>query len=146
MAAHETPAAQFRSRLSRSGLTLLKWDHRLAVSPGQAWRRVMRGYAPPDVLVDDTRENYLERVDAAWRALCRSKGIYDEQDRLLVTGSHPTIPWVLVQDDGVGAVAVHLCTHAGQPDFIVARTDGTYICGVSTEEEGVLLVAAGMSP
>ncbi|MDT0347638.1 hypothetical protein [Streptomyces litchfieldiae] len=110
-----------------------------AIAPVEAWRQVMTGYDPPDAIVDDTGAGYPAEVDRAWRALCQEKGLYAEGGQLLVTGAHPDIPWVLVTDDGIGDVAAHLADRPGEPDFLLAAPGGTGLCGVSTEEAGVLL-------
>jgi hypothetical protein len=111
-------------------------------SPEWAWH-VTAGIQAPTAAVPLPGYDLSTRVDNEWLRLARLHAVIDDQCTFLIALSRSQ-PWTKVRltDD------VHLSEHlvgegapAGQAEFVTMAADGSALCGVTTEEYDVWIVA-----
>ncbi|WP_156178919.1 hypothetical protein [Saccharothrix sp. ST-888] len=111
-------------------------------SPERAWH-VTAGVQTPTTAVPLVGDDLSTRVDKEWLRLARLQAVIDDQGTFLIALSRSQ-PWTRVRltDD------VHLSEHlvgdgarAGHAEFVTMAADGSALCGVTTEEYDVWVVA-----
>jgi hypothetical protein len=131
-----------QDHLSACGLVLLGavHDDRLP-SPEWAWH-VTAGVQTPTAAVSMSVADLGSVVDAEWLRLSRQHHVLDEQDTFLIALSRSQ-PWERVRLSDHFRLAEHLAgddAPAGHAEFVTMATDGSVMCGVTTEEYDVWLV------
>jgi hypothetical protein len=115
-------------------------DDRLP-SPEWAWH-VTAGVRTPTAAVPMSAPDLGSVVDAEWLRLSRQHHVLDEQDTFLIALSRSR-PWDKVRLTEHFRLAERLAgdnAPAGHAEFVTMATDGSVICGVTTEEYDVWLV------
>lgn len=111
-------------------------------SPEWAWH-VTAGVRAPSAAVPLVGGELAARVDAEWLRLARRHGVVDDQDTFLVSLSRSR-PWTAVRLTDGFRLAEYLAgdgAPASQAEFITMARDGSALCGVTTEEYDVWVVA-----
>ncbi|BCL12568.1 hypothetical protein [Micromonospora sagamiensis] len=115
------------------------------LDPKRAWQTVVRVGAQPDVVIDDSRDGYLDEVNAAWLHLAQSIGVISDDRTFLISVAGPgafALPWALVRLQDNPGMAQHLVSYPGEPEFLTIGTGSRALCGVTTEEDGIWLLSA----
>jgi hypothetical protein len=128
--------------LSASGLIPLGavHDDRLP-SPERAWH-ITAGVRTPTAAVPISVADLGSAVDAEWLRLSRHHHVLDTQDTFLIALSRSR-PWERVRLSDRFRLAELLTgadAPAGHAEFVTMATDGSVICGVTTEEHAIWLV------
>ncbi|GAB3345958.1 hypothetical protein GCM10027452_17000 [Micromonospora halotolerans] len=115
------------------------------LDPKRAWQTVARAGAQPDVVIDDSRDGYLDEVNQAWLHLAQSVGVISADRTFLVSVAGPgafALPWALVRLQDDPRMAQHLIIYPGEPEFVTIGTETHALCGVTTEEDGIWLLSS----
>ncbi|WP_446216489.1 hypothetical protein [Micromonospora sp. IBHARD004] len=115
------------------------------LDPERAWQTVVRAGTQPDVVIDDSRDGYLDEVNMAWLHLAQSVGVISSDRTFFVSVAGPgafALPWALVRLQDGPRMAQHLVIYPGEPEFVTIGTETQGLCGVTTEEDGIWLLSA----
>jgi len=128
--------------LTASGLIPLGavHDDRLP-SPERAWH-ITAGVRTPTVAVPVSVPGLASAVDAEWLRLSRHHHVLDDHDTFLIALSRSR-PWERVRLSDHSRLAELLTgadAPAGHAEFVTMATDGSVICGVTTEEHAIWLI------
>lgn len=133
--------------LESAGLTVLDpaWTG-AGPTPMDAWRSVASGNAVPNarVPISDTAD-HLDAVEERWESICEQFAIFGETADFLISvaGEGATeAPWAWVRRESRMRPAHVLGPIEGEPEFVAMSTGGSAICGVTTEEYEVWIVAS----
>ena len=135
-----------RLQLESAGLTVLQsaWSGP-APTPMEAWRVIIGGAAKPTARVrvqDDGR--HLREVQEKWEEIAEISGLFGEHGEFLLSvagvGS-VAAPWAHVQRTPNMTLAEQLAPAKGEPEFVAMSEDGRVVCGITTEEYDVWIVA-----
>lgn len=135
-----------RLLLESAGLTVLDsaWSGQAPV-PIEAWRPIISGAATPTARVrvqEDGR--HLPEVQKKWEEIAGNSALFGEQGEFLISvaGEGAAMaPWARVRRTPKMTLARQLAPADGEPEFVTMSIDGRVVCGVTTEEYDVWIVA-----
>lgn len=114
-------------------------------APRDAWRVLASGGTVPTVRVPLGGPDLAGRVEAEWRRLAESHGLFDGDGCFLIMPAMrgaDTAPWMKVRLTAQSHLARNLVGNAkpGEAEFAAMALDGSVMCGATTEEYDVWLV------
>jgi len=136
--------------LESAGLAVLDsaWSGQ-APLPMEAWRPVIGGAATPTARVSIQKERrHLSEVQEKWEEIAGASALFGERGEFLVSVAGEgadTAPWALVRRTSKMTLAQRLGLIEGEPEFVAISVDGRVVCGVTTEEYEVWIVAELMA-
>ncbi|MEV4602968.1 hypothetical protein AB0K15_36920 [Amycolatopsis sp. NPDC049253] len=148
----EDPSAEQALRtelLRKSGLAVLDTNYSAGGSrPSDVWRLAASGSTVPAATVEVLPDfGYLEEVDRQWQFLAEERGLFGEDGEFLISVAGERVgrlPWARVRRLGRMALAHHLVAYPGEPEFVAMSRDARVMCGVTTEEYDIWIVAGDL--
>jgi len=114
--------------------------------PMTAWRPIISGAAIPTATVRILKEGrHLPEVQAKWEEIAEESGLFgDHGEFLMSVGGMAAAPWARVRR----TLHMHLAHRLGPkegPEFAAMAMAGSVVCGVTTEEYDVWILATVLS-
>ncbi|GAA1287767.1 hypothetical protein Psi02_70330 [Planotetraspora silvatica] len=111
----------------------------------EAWRLIIGGEVTPTAMVPTLDGiDQWDEVEAVWDSVARDSGIFGGRNEFLISVAGPgaaDAPWAHVRRDSRPKLAHHSFSPVGEPEFVTTSLDGRCVCGVTTEEYAVWVVA-----
>jgi hypothetical protein len=138
------PQEQAIALFGRCGLEILGFDESPTLPAVSRASVLLARIHEPTAQVPIEGEALPERVDAAWREQAAANGVLAADGTFLIAfGVHA--PWLKVRLTAYTRLSAHLVaptrSRPGHGEFVTLAADGSVMCGVTTEEYDVWIIA-----